>query len=120
MTNNLTLGEATDTVTSSQKDIINLQSAMSEDRRKVRAYLRNPRQRLIEQERQSSLVRPNIAGASENHQPISLNAQLIKLNRPPLGTSKQTYNSSYAEGYEGVIDGMIQGTFRSIDNEIDQ
>ena len=43
----------------------------------------------------------------------------MQVKGPPIGVTK-AFNASYAEGYEGVIDGMIQGNFRSVDNEIDQ
>ena len=52
--NNITLGEP-DTLSSGQKDIINLTQAMKEDRRTARSYLQNPRQRLVEQERQCAV-----------------------------------------------------------------
>ena len=44
----------------------------------------------------------------------------MQVHRPPLGAPKLAFSASHAEGYEGVVDGMIQGTFRSVDNEIDQ
>ena len=43
----------------------------------------------------------------------------MQVKNPPIGINK-VFNASYAEGYEGVIDGMIQGSFKSVDNEIDQ
>ena len=49
-----------------------------------------------------------------------MNTRIMTINRPPLGAPKTNFSASYAEGFEGMIDGMIQGTFRSVDNEIDQ
>ena len=56
----------------------------------------------------------------EKRQPITLTAHLKQFNRLPVGAPRQVFSSSLAEGFEGTIDGMIQGTFQSVDNEIDK
>ena len=50
---------------------------------------------------------------------MSHTAQFMQVKGPPIGVTK-VFSASYAEGYEGIIDGMIQGAFKSVDNEIDQ
>ena len=81
----------------------------------MRGYILKPNRHLIEFEKKPKSDKMRIKGTQ-----IGLTDWITTKKLPPQEAPKYRLHASEAEGFEGIIDRMVQGTFNSVDNEIEK